>query len=187
MLAAALAVAVPAAAAAKPTDAEISAFLKMDVGSMTPELIRFMLALPETDVPEKLRKKFKAKRLELHTYKQLGGKSRGGMIFPEKDCSIPSESKSEEIAVLQSVGYVEAFEHEIQYLHEKTHCSERQMMCEFSLQIILEKRKGGKQSVRRLFLHGKDPLMALISEFRVKGANRDTPFFGRSTFPTCGQ
>ena len=166
------------------TEKEVPRFVKMDVGDMTPGYIEHMLKVDAKDVPEKLRKKFEAKKLELYTMKQLGeGKRKGTIRMPEKDCAALSESKSQDIKALLMVGYTEVFDHEIVYLQKNTRCTERQMMCEFSLQIVLEKK--AKFTEKRYFLHAKDPLMALVSQYREKGGSRDTNFFGGGIFPTC--
>ena len=82
-------------------------------------------------------------------------------------------------------GYEEIFEGEERYLVDKTKCSQKQQMCEFSLQVILEKQPGTKSVLKRYFLHSRDPLMALVGEYRASGRRRNTDFFGLGTFPSC--
>jgi hypothetical protein len=170
-----------------PVTVVVERFIQMDVSDMTPSFIESMMAVEEKDVPAKLRKRFRAKKFELYTYRQLGeGNRKGTVRIPDKDCAVAGEVKSQDIEMLLSVGFVEILENEVDYLKKNTRCSERKMMCEFTLQIVLEREKKRKELKKRFFLHAKDPLMALVSEYRTKGANHDTPFFGRSPFPVCG-
>ena len=68
---------------------------------------------------------------------------------------------------------------------KSTKCTEHDLMCEFTLRIIIEKYKVGKKKFkrRRLFLHGKDPLMALVGRYR-QGGKGPNKFFGVGG-PTC--
>lgn len=183
----ALATAKPCSAALDAQTAnEIPRFVKLDVASMTPEYIQHMLSVDPADVPAKYRKAFDAKRLELYTMKQLGeGERKGTIRMPDKDCSIPKEAKTGDVKILIMAGYLEIYDNEEAYLISNTHCTERQMMCEFSLQVVHEHVAGKKEVRTRYFLNSKDPLMALVTELRERGGNHDTPFFGRSPFPQC--
>jgi hypothetical protein len=156
----------------------VERFVKTDVSDMTPAYIERMMAVDPQAVPPKLRRRLEAKRLELETYKQLGeGKRRGTVRTPEKDCALPKDADNREASVLLLAGFVEIFDPDVAYLQETTHCSQRKMMCEFSLHVVLKTQKKGPP-LRRWFLHSKDPLMALVGEFQTKGANSDTKFFG---------
>ncbi len=168
------------------TEKELPRFVKMSVSDMNPDYIEHMLSIDPADVPAKHRKAFDAKRLELYTMKQLGeGKRKGTIRMPDKACSVPKEAKSEDIKVLQMAGYLEIYENEMVYLETNTHCTERQMACEFSLQVVHEHVPGKKEVRTRYFLHSKDPLMALVGQYRESGGHHDTNFFGQNTFPQC--
>lgn len=187
ILAAALAAPRPAAAALDADTAkEIPRFVKLDVAGMTPAYIEHMVAVDAADVPAKYRKAFEAKKLELYTMKQLGeGKRKGTIRMPDKDCSIPKEGKSDDVKILLMSGYVEIYDNEETYLEEKTRCSQREMMCEFSLQVVHEHVPKKKEVRTRYFLYPKDALYALVEEYRARGGNHDTAFFGSAPFPTC--
>ena len=187
LAAAALAAPTLVVAGTPPAPAAVEGFIRLDISDMTPSYIESMMAVNETSVPKRLRRKFQAKKLELHTYRQLGeGQRKGTVRVPGNDCALPKEGKSKDASLLLLVGYVEISDDDVQYLEKNTHCSERKMMCEFSLQIIYVRNKRSKRDEKRYFLHPRDPLMALIGEYHSKGGNRDTPFFGRSPFPVCG-
>ena len=187
ILAAATAAANPCYAALDAQTAkEIPRFVKLDVGSMTPEYIQHMLAVNDDDVPVKYRKAFQAKKLQLYSMRQLGeGERKGTIRMPDNDCSIPKEAKSSDTGMLKMAGYTEITEDEELYLEKNTRCSQREMMCEFSLQVVHQHTAGRKEVRTRFFLMPQDPLMALVIEYRQKGGSHDTPFFGRSAYPQC--
>jgi len=163
-------------------------FVSIPTSELKAEWIEHFLAVDPETLPKKLRRPYKAKRLELYTLKQLSdSRKKGLLVKTADDCSIPKEAKSQDIALLQWVGYQEIFEDEEQYLIDKTQCSQKQQMCEFTLQIIIEKKPGSKFVKKRYFMHGKDPLMALVSERRAIGEHRNTNFFGIGAFPSCLQ
>ena len=164
--------------------ADVERFVKTPVADMTPDYIQAMLAVDEKTLSPKLRERFVAKRLELHVYRQMAeGQKRGTIRMPDSDCSIPLQAKADNIAMLKQLSFMEITEDEVHYLEESTKCSQIKMMCEFTLQIV--HKKVGKRVETHYFIHPKDALAALVSEFRTKGRNTDTPFFGRSPFPQC--
>ncbi len=170
----------------KDTLAMVEAFLKLPTQNLPPEHIPRFLAVKPSTLPKKLRTAFAAKRLELYTLKQMAdGKRKGSVRMPEKDCAVPQDAKSTSVTILLMAGFVEISEEEEIYLKDETHCSERAMMCEFSLQIILERigRKGTPH--RRFFLHPNDPLFALVGEYRAVGRRRQTNFFGEGGHALC--
>lgn len=162
-------------------------FIKTPTAELPPELVEAFLAVKSETLPKKLRRPYEAKKLELYTLKQLAvGKNKGDYRITAEDCSAPKEGRSQDAALLKQSGYVEIEEDEEQYLIDKTHCSQQKQMCEFTLQIIVE--TAGRRIVRRrYFLHGKDPLMALVSEYRASKGHRNTNFFGLGSYPTCAQ
>ena len=174
-----LALSLAAAQTADPkTVREVERFVSMELADMSPELVTRMMAVDPQTVPPRLWRRFQGRCLELETYRQLAeNKKRGTVRTPDKDCALPKDADSSEARMLMMAGFVEVFDQDVEYLKDTTHCTPRQMMCEFTLKVVLEKQKKGPPK-RRWFLHAKDPLMALVSEFRTKGANRDTPFFG---------
>ena len=166
-------------AADKDTLAMVETFLKLPTQNLPPEHIPRFLAVEPSALPKKIRTAFEAKRLELYTLKQMtDGKKKGSVRMPEKDCAVPRDAKSDSVKLLLMAGYLEIGQEEESFVMDETRCTERALMCEFSLQIVAGKagRKGAAR--RRLFLHAKDPLFGLISEYREVGRRRQTNFFG---------
>ena len=138
-------------------------------------------------LPNKLQQPFLAKRLELNTLKRLAeGKKRGGVRMPAEDCAIPKDDQGLLATYLRIAGFKEISDDEEKFLEKQTKCTERDLMCEFSLLIIQEpKGKGkGKEKRRRFFLHFRDPIFALVDQYREQGNAKQTNFFGAAT-PVC--
>jgi len=167
------------------TVAMVQAFLKMPTEKLPAEHIpRFLSVDPET-LPAKLRRPFIVKRLELYTLKQLAdGRKRGSVRMPEENCDVPKDAKSNSAAVLKMAGYEEILEGEESWVIQQTKCTEHDLLCEFSLQILLVREGQSKRTRRLLFLHEKDPLFALVAQYR-EGHVGSTKFFGIGGFPSC--
>jgi hypothetical protein len=165
------------------TLAMVQAFLKLPTDQLPAEHVpRFLDVDPEA-LPAKLKKPFLARRLELYTLKHLAeGRKKGSIRMPEENCIAPKEASSRDIHILKIAGYAEITEDEEKFLMKETKCTEHDLMCEFSLQVILDKEN--KIDKRRLFLHVKDPMSALVGMYRQYGRTRQTNFFGAG-FPTC--
>ncbi len=165
----------------------VEAFLKIDVPRLPAEQIGRFVAIEPATLPEKLREPFKARRLELRALRDLAsGKKKGPWRMPQSDCEIPHDSDAGELAVLKRAGYVEVEEEEMRWVGDKTKCSERDMLCEFTLKELDFKTKD-KKTRRRYFLYCRascDPLMVLIGAHRSKVDDSQTHFFGMAG-PTC--
>ena len=84
--------------------------------------------------------------------------------------------------VLIVVGYGILPEEE-EYLELKGNCSEEQLICEFSLNVVLMKRPG-KPPLKRYFIMEQDPLMAWVAEKRGGGASAGNKYF-QELKPSC--
>jgi hypothetical protein len=175
----------PAADADKATLKMVEFFIKAPVSELPPDHIEEFLAVDPDTLPKKLREPYKGKRLELYTLKQLSaGKKKGFFRMPEQDCAIPKDAKSNDIKALKFAGYEEIPEDEKDCVEKITHCNEHQLMCEFTLQIVIETvGKKKKERVRHIFLHQNDPLMAVVAQCRA-GVGGQTNFFG-TLKPSC--
>jgi hypothetical protein len=159
-------------------------FVKTPVQELPAENIDEFLAIDPAKLPAKLRTPFAARKLELQTLKQLNfGKKKGTIRTPEKNCSIPDEAKSDQPAALKMAGFEELTEDEEGHVLTTTECTERDLMCEFSMQIVLERdAKTKRVKRRRYYLYPTDPLMAIVASYRSgKGAGGNTNFFGRGS------
>jgi len=177
---------VPAGAQEEAKDkvALVQAFLKTPTAELSPELIPVFVAVDPAELPPKLRKPFAAKRLELYTLKQIAdGRKKGGVRMPEADCSIPKEAKSGSIGVLKMAGYEEISNEEEKFVEKETKCTERDLMCEFSLQIVMEKTAKSQETRHYYFLHTRDPLFGVVAQYR-QGHSGQTHFFGLGA-PVC--
>ncbi|MCX5797253.1 MAG: hypothetical protein NTY77_17315 [Elusimicrobia bacterium] len=187
--------AAPARAADADTDTVemVEAFLKMPTAELPPEHIPRFLAVDPAALPKKLRRPYEARRLELYTLKQLGQtRKKGNIITPEDHCEAPKDAKSQDISLLMKVGYVEITEEEKDWLTHRTHCTEQDMLCEFTLQILDEKVGSGPKARkrRRYFLFcgaGCDPLMVLVGVYRARVKDPNTNFFGTGAGPVCSR
>lgn len=177
----------PAAPTAQDKEKLVQAFLNTQTTELPPDLIPEFLAIDPQELPQKLRQPFAAKRLELYTLKQLvEGKKKGGVRMPEADCSMDKEAKSDSAGILKFAGYEEITDDEERWVMDKTKCTERDLQCEFTLQVVTAKVKNKKTSYVRkfLFLHPKDPIFAMIAQYREVGRAKQTNFFGLGG-PVC--
>lgn len=187
ILAVSLALAARPASAAEALDADtlamVTAFVKMKTGDLPPDSIERFLAVDSAALPEKLRKPFEAKRFELNALKHLSQKKKSGTVrMPEADCAAPQEAKANGSGIMKMAGFEEINENEVLAVSKKTQCTIQDMMCEFTLQVIIERDKKGKK-FSRYFLHSNDPLFALVGQYRG-GKSGGTNFFGMGG-PSC--
>lgn len=175
------------AAAAAPDAKEIKAFVETPISELNSRWIERMMAVDENEVPEKLRFKLRARKLELRALKDIrAGEKKGFVRMPEKECDIPTDSKSDDEKALKAAGFEFLEDHEEELLEQKTHCTERQLMCEFSLQIVVARDpKTKKVRTRHYYIHERDPLFVIVAAAR-KGNNigGNTDFFGKVP-PAC--
>jgi len=159
----------------------VKAFVKMPTEDLPVGHIPKFLAVDPRALPAGLRQSFAAKRLELYTLKHVAeGKKKGGVRMPEENCSAPGEAEGQSLKVMRLAGFEEISDDEERFVKEKTNCTEHDLMCEFTLKVLLNKRSAR----RRLFLHMKDPLFALVGQYRETGRLRQTKFFGIGN-PVC--
>jgi hypothetical protein len=163
-------------------------FVSSDLSELPPEYVEDFMAVDPEGLPPQLRLRYRARRLELQTLKQLTQGGKKGMIrTPKADCSIPDEAKSGDASTLRQASFSEISETEERFLIDKTQCSERDLMCEFSLQVVVEREpKTRKVKRTRYFLYTSDPLNALVAAFRSKNGASDTNFFGKAS-PLCAR
>ena len=164
----------------------VEVFVQTPVADLPSEHIDEFLAVDAGTLPKKLREPYQRRKLELMTLKQLShAKKKGILIASDDKCEIPHEAKSGEIKMLKYVGYQEIAVDEKEWVEKKTKCTEHQMLCDFTLQIVDEKKRPPR---RRYFLYCKsaacDPLYVLIGTYRAKIRGESTKFFG-SGGPSC--
>ncbi len=168
---------------ADPDDVKlVQLFLKTPTSDLPQEAVPHFLEIDPESLPKKLQEPYKGKRLELYTLKQMSdNKRQKGMIrSPSPTCDVVGEAKSQDIRALLMAGYVEIEGDDVACLMKKTHCTEHGLMCEFSLQIVEQKKKG-----RRYFLYGNDPLMIFLAECRPGAEKHGNSNFFSAMKPSC--
>lgn len=178
------------APAAAEEDKLIDYFLKTDTSELNFQLIPRFMELDMAKVPEKKRPAVRGKRLELNALrKSMESKTkppiRRAGLEPPKGCDVEEGDESLP-KTMKSVGFEPISEDESHMLQDKTKCSECELVEEFTLTRILVRAdpKKKKPAEKHLFLHGKDPLMALVSQYR-DGKSGGTNFFGVGFFGAC--
>ena len=182
-----LCLSLPAAAAAPDKDAAafVEKFLKIPTADLPIDQIERFLGIKPEELPARLRKPYKAKKLELFTMKHIAEKSKSGSVrMPADDCSAPVEVREKDAGILKKAGFEEIWDVEVNYLMSRTKCTMRDLMCEFTLHVVIVMGHGKKAADKRYFLHPKDPLFALVAEYRASGREKQTRFFGLGGF-TC--
>ncbi|MBI3551091.1 MAG: hypothetical protein HY077_01120 [Elusimicrobia bacterium] len=167
-----------AAEAAKDTIQMVEYFLKTPIADLPAGSVEQFLAVDPESLPKKLRERYKGRRLELYTLKRVAqGKKKGTLRTPEPDCDAPKDAKSGEIGVLKAAGYEELFETDLVCIERESKCTPHDLMCEFTLQIFVEKK--GKKKISRFFMYKSDVMMGIVAVCRDEvRVGKQTNFFG---------
>lgn len=160
--------------------------LKTPLDLANPTVVAAFMKLDTTKLPVKLREKARAKQLEVDGVVKIHkGKKKGPFRFPAA-CEIKRYEGPEGIRIMgYIIGNTEITQDEEEYLELKGNCTEDQLICEFSLNVVLIKRKD-KPPLRRYFLLEGDPLMAWVAEKRGGGASAGNNYF-QALKPSCQQ
>lgn len=161
--------------------------MKAPVEKLPPDSIPEFMAIAPADYPKKLKEKALNRRHELEAMQRVGQRKKAGMIIDSvSNCEVPREGSELDIRTLAMAGYVEISENEKEYVQQRTKCTERDLLCRFTLQIRDKKLKKG-EVLRRYFLYCRascDPLMVMIAAYREHIRDKNTPFFGAAG-PVC--
>lgn len=187
--------ALPAAAADKaapPSDDAklVDYFVKTPTGELDPKLIPHFMELDLSKLDEQRRSGAQAKRLELNMLRKVSQSTtkppirRAGQD-PLNTCDV-QEGDSAFARYLMSMGFERITEDEEKKLEEKTKCTECELTEEFTLTRVIVKAepKKKKPAEKLLLLHAKDPLMAIVSQYR-DGHGNGTNFFSSGFFGAC--
>lgn len=161
------------AAAEKTTVQLVEYFLKVPTSEADPKLVNPFLAVDTQTLPKKLRKKALGKQIEIRNLIKLHEtKKAGSILMPlegcsEKDFVLPLN----QAAFYEGLGYEEVNEDELEYVKNKTKCTEVDLGCRFTMKLFFTKSKP-----RRMMFIPEDPIMAIVAESRGKGGS--TKFFG---------
>lgn len=160
--------------------------LKTPLDEANPTLVSGFMQMDTNTLPKKLREKARAKQMQIDAIVKIHkGKKKGPFRFPAA-CEIKRYEGPEGIRIMGLIiGNSEITEEEEEYLELKGNCTEEQLMCEFSLNIVLLKRKD-KPPLKKYFLMEADPLMAWVAEKRGGGASAGNQYF-QDLKPSCQQ
>ena len=158
--------------------------LKTPLDQSDPVLVSGFMKIDTAALPKKLRDKARARQMEIDAIVKIHqGKKKGPFRFPAA-CEIKRYEGPEGIRIMGMImGNEEIMSDEEEYIEKKANCTEDQLICEFSLNIVIMKRKD-KPPLKRYFLMGQDPLMALVAEKRGGGASAGNKYF-QELKPSC--
>jgi len=158
--------------------------LKTPNNEANPTVVASFMKLDTATLPAKLRDKARAKQIEIDAVVKIHkGKKKGPFRFPAA-CEIKIYEGPEGMRTMKMIqGNEEIASDEEEYLELKGNCTEEQLMCEFSLNIVLIKRKG-KPPLKHYFLMSQDPLMAWVAEKRGGGGSAGNQYF-QEMKPSC--
>ena len=148
-------------------------FIKVPTAEADPKLVTPFLALDVEKLPKKIRQKVRTKQIEIQTLLKLHDTKKMGYIIQpmegcsEKDFVLPLA----QAPLFISMGFEEITDDELEFVKNKTKCTEVDLGCRFSLKIFYTKPKP-----RRLEFFATDPVMGIVAESRGKHGN--TNFFG---------
>lgn len=170
------------AAALSKTDLEVVAYvLKTDVPDLNPTLTSHFLSLDLSGLPEKKKLPAMAKKVAIEeTLKVHEGKKKGTIrTVPAGAASCqPERHPPEYIRVLMfpPPSFEEVEEEHVDCVERKTGCTEDDLICEFSVKVIVVPKTKARPAHKRFFFHMLSPIMAKVAECRGKGGS--TNFFG---------
>lgn len=158
--------------------------LKTPLDEANPTLVSGFMKLDPESLPKKLRDKTRAKQMEIDAVVKIHkGKKKGPFRFPAA-CQTKIYEGPEGMRLMKMImGNVEIDSDEEEYLELKGNCTEEQLMCEFSLNIVIMRTKG-KPPRKHYFLMESDPLMAWVAEKRGGGASAGNQYF-QEMKPSC--
>ena len=167
----------------------VELFLKTPVDQLPADEVDEFMAVDAQKLPERLRGPCEAKKAQLRALRKVyelenGGGPRSGAPAP-KGCSAPLEGGEALVQYLGKAGFALITRQEKDWLAANTHCTQKQMMCEFSLTVVQRKAKDKRKPKTWYLLHAKDPLYMLVGMKRQGQVRQGSGSFGESSFPTC--
>ncbi len=158
--------------------------LKTPLDEANPTVVSGFMKIDTETLPKKLREKARAKQMEIDAVVKIhAGKKKGPFRFPSACTVKPYEGADGMRAMKMISGNEEIAADEEEYLEKKGNCTEEQLMCEFSLNIVIIRRKN-KPPLKYYFLMSQDPLMAWVAEKRGGGASAGNNYFQEAK-PNC--
>ncbi len=158
--------------------------LKTPMNEADPALVAEFMKFDAAALPKKWRDKARAKQMEIDALVKIhDGKKKGPFRFPSPTCA-PKRYGPEGLRVMAMIpGNQEIGWEEEVYVEKKTDCTEDQLICEFSLNVVVIPRPG-QPPLKRFFLMEQDPLMAVVAEKRGGGGSAGNKYF-QELKPSC--
>ncbi len=159
--------------------------LKTPVNEADPALVLGFMKLHAAALPKKWQDKARAKQMEIDAIVKIhDGKKKGPFRFPSPACTPKRYHGPEGVRIMGMImSNTEIEWEEEDYIEKKTDCSEDQLICEFSLNVVIIERKG-KSPLKRFYLMENDPLMAIVAERRGGGGSSGNKYF-QELKPSC--
>ncbi|HVC09104.1 MAG TPA: hypothetical protein VNH15_04100 [Elusimicrobiota bacterium] len=166
----------------------VESFLKTPVSGLPPGQIDAFLKINPDALPRRLRDPYEAKKAQLEALRKVyeidNRGPRPGAPTP-KDCSVPLKGDLDLVHELEIGGFQEITRQEKDWIAQNTRCSQKDLMCQFSLTIVQRPKTRKKKPKTWYLLHEKDPLFMLVGMKRQGQVPQGSGSFGESSFPTC--
>ncbi|UPT73964.1 MAG: hypothetical protein M0D55_19370 [Elusimicrobiota bacterium] len=160
--------------------------LKTPTADADPKLVAPFMEIDTETLPKNLREKAKSKQVEIQLLMKVAkGKKKGPFRFVEPGCAAKRYGPEGIRIMGMIIGNQEVEAEEVDYIKLKTNCTEDELLCEFSLNIVITPRKD-KPPLIKYFLMETDPLMALVAEKRGGGGSAGNNYF-QELKPSCQQ
>ena len=165
-------------------------FLKSKTSALQADLIPTFLSILPATLPRRQRDGYRAKRAELRQLKKIVENKKKPPIRrvglkPKEFCD-KEDATLFLVAYYRKLGFEQISEDEELWLESKTKCSFCELMDEFSLTaLVVPPKKKKDPATQFLFLHAKDPLMALVGQYREGKSATGTNFFSVGFFGAC--
>ncbi len=158
--------------------------LKTPMNEADPTIVSGFMKIDPDTLPKKWRDKARGKQMEVDSVVKIhSGKKKGPFRFPDNKCAAKKYGPEGLPIMAMIIGNAEIESEEADYLEKRTDCSEDQLICEFTLNVVIIPRKG-KPALRRYYLMEQDPLMAYLAEYRAGSKGGKNNYF-QELKPTC--
>lgn len=159
--------------------------LKTPTADADPKLVAPFMEIDTATLPKKFQQKAKAKQVEIQLLLKVAkGKKKGPFRYPEA-CQAKRYGPEGIQIMNMIIGNTLVEPDEVEYIMLKTSCTEEQLLCEFSLNVVKIPRQG-KPPLIKYYLMESDPLMALVAEKRGGGGSAGNKYF-QELKPSCQQ
>lgn len=165
-------------------------FLKSETPDLDPKAIPRFMAIDLAPMSPGRRSGAQAKRAELKALRKSMESTtkppirRAGQD-PLESCGV-EEGSAQQAKIMQNIGFMPVTQDEVAFLVQRTKCTECELSEEFTYtRLIVPGDKAKKiPAEKHMFVHAKDPLMALVSQYRG-GGKGGTDFFSVGFFGAC--